>query len=70
MDNLGSLYVTGEGVTADYVEAHVWLSVARALGNNMDVKALEILETIMSRKQIAKAEKLAVERFEKFKKKK
>ena len=53
----------------DLVEGHAWINVAGAYGMEDAKKTLEICEKLMTHEQIAKATKLARERFEKFKKK-
>ena len=56
---LGVLYVKGEGVPQDYVQAHMWSSLSAAQGggtNNQDIIAAR-----MTPPQIAEAQKLARE---------
>ena len=56
---LGVLYVKGEGVPQDYVQAHMWFSLSAAQGggtNNQDIIAAR-----MTPPQIAEAQKLARE---------
>ena len=57
--HLGVLYVKGEGVPQDYVQAHMWFSLSAAQGggtNNQDIIAAR-----MTPPQIAEAQKLARE---------
>ena len=53
--NLGLAYANGEGVTKDFVEAHAWLNIARAGGDEGIKKSLDELEKLMTKEQIAKA---------------
>ena len=60
MQNLGTMYSTGEGVPQGYVRAHMWANLAAAAGadaaNNRDITARK-----MTPQQIAEARKLARE---------
>ena len=51
----------GEGVAQDYVLAHMWLSLSRAQGLELAEKNLPILVQLMTREQIAEAQKMARE---------
>ncbi len=64
--NLGGMYSAGYGVGQDLAEAHAWWNIAGAFGDEEAKKALRLIETQMTREQIAEATKLAKERFEKF----
>jgi hypothetical protein len=60
--NLGKLYKKGEGVTQDYVIAHMWINISISNGNER-VKRIrdEVLANRMTSEQITKAEELARE---------
>jgi hypothetical protein len=60
-DNLGSCYLNGEGVLKDYVEAYRWYNLAAAQGEKDAQKHLSEIEPIMTREQIAEAQRLARE---------
>ena len=68
---LGLMYRDGYGVPQDYVEAYAWLKVSIASGNprdrGLDVRARDRIAQQMSPKQIAKAEKLALNYYKKIK---
>jgi TPR repeat protein len=57
--NLAGHYYNGEGVPKNYVEAYKWLLLAAAQGNQRATKAMGLLESLMSREQIAEGQKLA-----------
>ncbi len=54
-------YLQGEGVPKDYVESYKWLLLAAAQGDERSTKTMPLLETLMSREQIAEGQKLARE---------
>jgi TPR repeat protein len=56
---LGEMYADGQGVTQDDVQAYKWFSLAGSCGIEEAMAALEELETIMTKAQIAEAQKLA-----------
>ena len=58
-NNLGIMYINGEGVLQDYVTSYAWANIAGA--NGCDVKRFksEYLEKKMTPEQIAEAEALA-----------
>jgi len=61
---VGFSYIRGKGVPTDFVQAHMWLSlVAASDGENQQVAAQQrdALATMMSRAQIAEAERLTRE---------
>ena len=62
---IGEIYSNGIGVPEDYVKAHMWLSLAKAQGNEDAAKGLYIIEKEMNTDQIAKAQVLATEWWEK-----
>ena len=57
--NLGLMYGLGHGVQQDDVLAHMWGNLARAQGVENADELLKILETDMSRQQIATAQAMA-----------
>jgi TPR repeat protein len=57
--NLALAYTKGEGVPKNYVEAYKWLLLASAEGDENSKKLTAILESLMSREQIAEGQKLA-----------
>jgi TPR repeat protein len=58
---LGLAYAQGKGVVQDYVEAHKWLNLAAASGNSDAIKIRATVATLMTREQIAEAQRLARE---------
>src|SRR5882757_2763488 len=56
--NLGLMYANGMG-PQDYVQAHMWLSLAAARGAQEALKNREIVERHMTTAQIADARELA-----------
>lgn len=56
---LGVMYGNGRGVTQDLVQAHKWYSLAELAGNEDARENRKMVERMMSRKQIAEAQKLA-----------
>ncbi len=59
--NLGLKYANGDGVPQDYVQAHMWFSLAGAQGRNQAAKNRDIVAKSMTPAQIAEAQKLARE---------
>lgn len=61
--NLGVMYLNGEGVQIDMVQAHKWLALAAVSGNEREEaqKNLTIAEARMSAEQIKEAQRLAAE---------
>jgi TPR repeat protein len=66
--NLGMMYVEGQGVSQDYVQAHMWLNLAAtqlpALGTNQrntTVDARDRVASKMTLQQIGEAHELAFE---------
>ncbi len=51
----------GEGVTQDYIRAHMWFSLAAAQGYEDSAKSRAIVAERMNSIQIAEAERLAKE---------
>lgn len=61
--DLGVMYLNGEGIQISMVQAHKWLTLAAASGNERGEaqKNLKIAETRMSAEQIKEAQRLAAE---------
>jgi TPR repeat protein len=58
---LGTHYGEGQGVLQDYVEAHKWFNLAASQGDKMAAKNRGIAAKLMTRAQIAEAQRLARE---------
>ena len=58
---LGLMYAEGLGVIEDYITAYAWISVAKANGCVSAVKALDFLRETLSNEQIAGAQSLSTE---------
>jgi TPR repeat protein len=56
---LGLFYKFGKGVPKDYVEAYKWFNLAAAQGKESAAKARSAMAEIMTREQIAEAQKLS-----------
>ena len=63
--DLGVLYYEGAGVPRDYVKSHMWLSLAKAHGDGIAAGNLDFLQSQMTPAQIAEAQALATEWWEK-----
>lgn len=57
--NLGLMYYNGQGVTRDYVRAHMWVSLAALQGDPNAMNSRDIIAKKMSPAQIAEAQRLA-----------
>ena len=57
------MYDKGEGVPEDYVKAYAWFNLAAAQGQEDAVKAKDSLRERMTAEQVAEAQKLAGELF-------
>ncbi len=56
------MYANGEGVAQDYVQAHLWLSLAATQGDTDAQKnSRDFVAKNMTREQIAEAQRLARE---------
>ena len=55
------MYAEGQGVPQDYVQAHMWASLAAANGNDTATMVIDITAAQMTPGQIAEAQKLARE---------
>src|SRR5207237_606106 len=58
---LGFMYSDGEGVPKDVVMAYLWHNLAAAQGNRSAKNAREAVEKLMTREQIAEAQRLTRE---------
>jgi TPR repeat protein len=55
------MYDNGEGVPQDYVQAHMWLNLAAANGDENAKENRDIAAGLMTSEEIAEAQKLARE---------
>ena len=58
---LGWMYANGEGVPEDQVYAYMWFKLSAAQGNETAQSNKEIVERVMTREQIAEAQRLSRE---------
>ena len=58
---LGAAYFTGAGVLQDYVSAHMWLNLATAGGHENSREVRDSVAELMTRAQIAEAQRRARE---------
>ncbi len=63
--SLGKMYSVGKGVVKSYLHAHMWYNLAGAQGYEAAKNRRNIIEKLMSREQIAEAQRLASEWTEK-----
>ena len=61
---LGTMYYKGEGVPEDYVKAYAWWNLAAAQGAQPAVEDRNSLRPIMTAEQVAEAQKLAADLWE------
>ena len=57
--NLGVCYATGLGVAKDEVEGYKWFLLAAGQGNELAKKNVAVLDSRLTREQIAEGQKLA-----------
>ena len=62
--NLGVAYWNGRGVPQDYVEAHMWFNLAAAQGEDLAVRYRDKIAELLTREQLAEAQRRAREWFE------
>ena len=62
--NLGVMYANGEGVPEDYVRAYAWLNIAAASGGEDAIELRSMTRELMTPSQIAEAQQLSREIFE------
>ena len=58
-NSLGLMYEKGQGVPADLVRAHMWFNLSGAQGNDTGLKNRIRAAGLMTKEQIAEAQKLA-----------
>jgi hypothetical protein len=59
--DLGVRYLKGEGVPKDYIESYKWLLLAAAQGDEKSTKLIPVIESLMTREQVAEGQKMARE---------
>ena len=59
--SLGFAYLLGRGVPQDYISAHMWLNLASASGGEIARETRDSVAEVMTRAQIAEAQRLARE---------
>ncbi len=64
--NLGVMYYNGQGGQSDYLKAYAWINVAAANGSKNAPKSRSTVERLMTAGQIAEAQNLSREWFEKY----
>ena len=60
-NNLGAMYINGEGVRRNYVQGYMWLSLAAKQGYKRAVSSQGQLEREMTPGELAEAERFARE---------
>ena len=63
-NNLGYMYANGMGVPEDYVRAYAWLNIAAASGDEDAIELRSMTRELMTPSQIAEAQQLSREIFE------
>ena len=58
---LGVMYTNGEGVAQNYIQAHMWLSLAASQGERGAIGYRDRVASVLTAESIAEAEKLARE---------
>jgi len=66
--NFGKMYLNGQGVPQNYIEAHKWFNIAGANGWEEGQKYRDEIQDLLTREQIAEAQKRAREWMEKHEK--
>jgi len=59
--NLGTMYYKGQGLTQDYVQAHMWWNLSAAQGEPGAAKNRDLVARTMTPTMIGEAQKLARE---------
>lgn len=62
--NLGLMHAKGQGVPQDFVQAHFWFNIAASQGHKGAAKNRDLVASLMTRDQIAEAQRLARDWFE------
>lgn len=57
---MGLRYANGDGVETDNVKSYMWILLAAAQGDEVAEKAVPVIESKLSQKQIAEGQKLAL----------
>ena len=65
-NRLGVMYAEGKGVPADNLEAYAWFNIAAAQGNENAAKNRQLLTESITREEIARAQQLAREYWNKY----
>ena len=60
-NNLGAMYIDGKGVSTDYIQAYLWMTLAAEQGFGPAKELLETLQKKMTPAQIAEAQRLVRE---------
>ena len=68
--NLGVAYAKGQGLEQDYAKAHMWFNISAYSGDPNAQKARGIVSKKMTSEQLAEAQRMIKEWFEKFKNRK
>ena len=63
--NLGAMYYDGEGVSQDYIQAHMWFNLAAVQGDEAGRKNHDLVAKLMTSAEISKAQDMAREWTEK-----
>ncbi len=63
---LGAFYVNGHGVPQDYIQAHLWFTLAAAQGDKMATKNRDLVAKLMTPARVTEAQRLAREWMAKF----
>ena len=58
------MYAKGKRVPEDYEKAYAWINLAAAQGRSSAFKAKELLRASMTAEQVANAQKLAAELYD------
>ena len=64
--SLGAMYANGEGAPQDHVQAYAWQNIAAAQGDELAKKNRKRIAESITREEIARAQKLAREYWEKY----
>ena len=65
-NSLGIMYFEGKGVPVNYLEAYAWYSIAAAQGNEYAAKNMQLIAAVMTREQLARAQRFAREYWQKY----
>ena len=64
---LGTMYFQGKGVPQDFIQAHIWLNISASNSHDKASKLRDKVMSLMTQKQISKAQSLATEYVKKMK---